>query len=63
MREGGLASLCKLGGEIRSTTYKSEYSEWSYPKPQEVEALETELAELWASLEEKSNKKKEVRRP
>jgi hypothetical protein len=60
MREGGLASLGKLGAEIRDTRYESTYSSWSYPKPEEVTGLETELAELWQNLASKSAEKKAV---
>ena len=50
MTEGALASLKRLGEEIRAAEYKTTYSQWKYEKPAEVSALETELDAVWTAL-------------
>eukprot|EP00045_Choanoeca_perplexa_P013592 m.154704 g.154704 ORF g.154704 m.154704 type:complete len:1268 (-) comp16395_c0_seq1:46-3849(-) len=50
MTEGALASLKKLGDEIRAAEYKTEHSQWKYEKPEEVSALETEIATDWDKM-------------
>lgn len=49
MTDGGLASLTKLGEEVRNAAYLA-LSQWRYPQPQDLTTLETTLQAAWEKL-------------
>lgn len=51
IKAGNIASLETLGEQIRTAEYKTEHSEWSYPKPGEVKDLETRVQDLLTVLD------------
>jgi len=55
-----VASLNKLGGEIRSAEYKTELSHWRFETPQEVSGREEEIASSFRTLDSLSATKKDV---
>lgn len=60
MTAGAVASLKKLGDDIRAAEYKTEYSQWKYEKPEDVTALETDVDNKWASLNQAYQTKLEL---
>jgi len=48
VHEGNFARLKELGDEIRAAVYKTELSEWTYPSPTDVSALELSMEEQFS---------------
>lgn len=60
LANGGVATLKALGEQIRTTEYKSDLSQWAYPKPAEVTALETAVDALWVEIEGMAAEKRRI---
>lgn len=48
VQDGNFARLKELGEEIRSAEYKTDLSQWKYPSPTDVSALELSMEEVFA---------------
>lgn len=57
---GNFAALKEIGGEIRDAKYASEISEWIFPDPDSLTAMETKIDGEMASLDAKSAHKRAV---
>eukprot|EP01105_Mastigella_eilhardi_P024476 TRINITY_DN6390_c1_g1_i1.p1 TRINITY_DN6390_c1_g1~~TRINITY_DN6390_c1_g1_i1.p1 ORF type:complete len:974 (-),score=347.49 TRINITY_DN6390_c1_g1_i1:92-3013(-) len=57
-RDSSVASLKKLGNEILSAAYKTQYSEYKYHLPQEITAAEADIDTKFGELTEGSKSKK-----
>lgn len=51
MTSGSVQGLKDLGAQIRAAEYKSEHSQYKYPSPQSVSALEDTVDKLWKELD------------
>jgi len=57
---GNFVALQEIGGEIRGAEYKTEISQWVYPDPDTLTAMETKVSGEMAELDEKSAHKRAV---
>ena len=57
-RDGAIASLGRLGDEIRRAEHSGPFSSWAYETPEDVSDLEAQIAELWSQLEAQAAKKR-----
>eukprot|EP00004_Rigifila_ramosa_P009736 TRINITY_DN213_c0_g1_i4.p1 TRINITY_DN213_c0_g1~~TRINITY_DN213_c0_g1_i4.p1 ORF type:complete len:887 (-),score=282.58 TRINITY_DN213_c0_g1_i4:68-2344(-) len=60
MHSGSVVPLKELGAQILAQEYKTEYSQWKYPKPAEITGQEQAIDAKWASLSASSAAKKAV---
>lgn len=60
IEKGAVAELISLGEKIRTTEYKTEYSQWVYERPQEVSQLETSAAQRLAEMDDAHASKRAV---
>ena len=58
--ESRVPALIKLGDQIRAASHKSQYSSWTFGKPEELKKLEGTITEYWATMTARSTKKREI---
>ena len=57
---GDVAALKTLGNTIRTSEHKTEFSQWTYEKPEAITALETRCDELFSELDAAATNKRNI---